>query len=107
MAAIPEADRQGETEASPAPPFAAPEAGADYFATDAHYQALAGRIITRLSTGPGFVLVTADPPPVQRRLASALTNAARGAYTVSVVTCGPELNREHVLRAIPPSGAPL
>src|SRR5215831_6402079 len=107
MAAIPEADRQDETEASLAPPFAAPEAGADYFATDAHYQALAGRIITRLRAGPGFVLVTGDPPPDQHRLASALTNAAAGAYTVGVVACGPELNREDLLRAAPPSGAPL
>src|SRR5215471_5213201 len=107
MAAIPEADRQDETEASPAPPFAAPEAGADYFATDAHYQMLAGRIITRLRAGPGFVLVSSDPPPDQSRLAPALTKAAAETYTVGVVACGPELNREHLLRAAPPSRAPL
>jgi len=107
MAAIPEADRQDETEATLAPPFAAPDAGADYFTTDAHYQALAGRIIARLRSGPGFVLVTGDPPPEPRHLAPALTKAAAGGYAVAVVTCGPELDREQLLRAAPPSEAPL
>src|SRR5215469_15921246 len=107
MAAIPEANQQEETEPSTPPPFSVPDAGADYFATETHYQALAARIIMRLRAGPGFGLVTADPPPDPRRLAPALTEAAAGAYTVTIVTCGPELNREHLLRAAPSLAAPL
>jgi len=103
MAALPESDRRNDMEPAPAWPSPAPDAGADYFATEAHYSALAGRIVTRLQEGPGFVLITGDPPPDPRRLAPALTNAAAGIYAVGVVTCGPEINREQEWRAAPSS----
>ena len=102
-----EALRQDSETPAPARPFAASDAGADYFATDVHYQALAGRVIARLRGGPGFVLITGDPPPDPRRLAPVLTKAASGSHAVGIVTCGPELNREQLFHAAPPAAAPL
>jgi hypothetical protein len=107
MAAIPEAHRQDADPVSSARPFAAPDAGADYFATDGHYLSLARRIVAGLQRRPSFVVVTADPPPGPGQLVPALIEAVAGLYAVGVIVCGPELKREHLLRAVPPSGTPL
>jgi hypothetical protein len=107
MAAIPEADRQDAEPSRPERPFAAPDAGADYFATEAHYLSLATRIVARVRHGPSFALVTGEPPLDPRTIAPALMNVAGGAYAVGVVACGPELNHEQLLRAVPHSGTPL
>src|SRR5437667_3265986 len=87
--------------ASPPSPGAlvASEAGADYFATDAHYQSFAGRIVAALQNG-GFVLVTGDPPVGSQILIEALREAL-SRYVVIAVQCGPELRREELLRAMP------
>jgi hypothetical protein len=107
MAAMPEAHRQDAEPVPSARPFATPDAGADYFATDGHYLSLARRIVARLQRRPSLVVVTADPPPSPGRLIPALRKAATGLYAVGVIVCGPELKREQLLRAVPPSGTPL
>ena len=102
-----EASRQ-DPETSPLPrPFAAPEAGSDYFATEAHYLSLAGRIVAGLRRDPGLVLLTGDPLPSARVLSPALSNAAADWYAVTVIACRPELSRDQLLLAVPPSPAPL
>jgi hypothetical protein len=102
-----EASRQHTEATIPARPFAAPEAGGDYFATEAHYLSLAGRIVAGLRRGPGLVLLTGDPPPSARVLSPALSNAAAGWYAVVAIACGPELSRDQLLLAVPPSPASL
>src|SRR5713101_8226548 len=99
---MPETNRQESDTPPPARPFAAPDAGNDYFATEAHYLSLAGRIVAALRRGPSLVLVTGDPSPSPHVLGPALSNAAAGWYAVGVVTCGPELSREQLLRIAPP-----
>src|SRR5260370_40717440 len=78
--AMPEKNRQDAAvpprTASPSPPFATPRAGDDYFASEAHYAALAGRIVAGLRGGPRPVLVIGDPPPNPLLLSPGLRNAA-------------------------------
>jgi hypothetical protein len=78
--------------------FALPKAGFDYFATVAHYQSFASRIITALG-GFTVVVVTGDPPPVPQILYTALTAGAASQYAVTGLSCGPELGRDELLRA--------
>jgi hypothetical protein len=102
-----EASRQHTEATIPARPFATPEAGSDYFATEAHYLSLAGRIVAGLRRGPSLVLLTGDPLPSARVLSPALSNAAAGWYAVVAIACGPQLSRDQLLLAVPPSPAPL
>jgi hypothetical protein len=62
-------------------PFANPEAGFDYFATQAHYRSLASRILTALG-GFNVVVVTGDRLSGGPMFGSALGEAAAGRYTV-------------------------
>jgi hypothetical protein len=78
-------------------PFAMPEAGLDYFATDAHYRSLASRIITALG-GFNVVVVTGDRPLSTPTLSTALGDAMAGRYTVIGFPCEPEPSRHDVLR---------
>src|SRR5713101_5165809 len=75
---------------SPSRPFAAPGAGDDYFASEAHYASLARRILAGLRGGPRLVLVIGDPPPNPLLLSPALRNAAAGGRAVIAIACGPE-----------------
>ena len=52
--------------------FATPHAGEDYFATEAHYLSLAGRLVAALRRGAVFVFLTGDPPPDALLLTRAL-----------------------------------
>jgi hypothetical protein len=108
---MPEASRQdAATPPETSPPtdaFAGPGAGSDYLASEAHYLSLVGRIVAGLRGDPKLVLLTGDPPPSVRVLFPALSNATAGWCTVVVIACGPELNRDQLLRAVPPSQTPL
>ena len=79
--------------------FATPEAGSDYFATDAHYQSLAGRIVAVLRRGGSFVLVTGDPPASPHTLCQTLSEAAASRHAVIRIPCGPKLKPDDLLRA--------
>jgi hypothetical protein len=93
--------------ASPARPFSAPNAGADYLATEAHYLSLAARVADAVRRGCRFLLVTGDPSPDPLMLSSALTSAAAGQFAALRIVCGPEFTPEQLLRAVRgvPSGA--
>jgi len=79
-------------------PFATPTSGSEYFDTEAHYLALAGRIVAALRRGSNFVLLIGDPPANPVILSRALSNAAAWWYAVVSIACGPELNRDRLLR---------
>jgi hypothetical protein len=81
---------------SPPLPFASPEAGFDYFATQAHYWSLANRIITALG-GFNVVVLTGDPPPDAPMLSTALSVAAARRHRVIAFSCGPEQGRHGIL----------
>lgn len=84
------------------PAFLTPEAGFDYFATEAHYRSLAGRIISALG-GFSVVVVTEDPSASAPSLAAALTEAAGSRYTVIGLSYGSELGHRdvpHLRRAL-------
>ena len=78
-------------------PFAIPEAGFDYFATEAHYRSLAGRILTALG-GFNVVVVTGDRPSGGPMVGTALGEAAAGRYTVIGFQCEPEQGRQDAMR---------
>jgi hypothetical protein len=74
-------------------------ARSSYFASDAHYEALAHRIGAALRKGSHpFVLVTGDPPANPRVLSEALGNVAGPRYAVIIIPCGPELTRKDLER---------
>lgn len=81
------------------------EAGFEYFASLAHYQSIAGRILAALAGGGRFVLLTGNPPANGRLLSNALSKAAGGTHTVIGVPCGQNLTRDDWRRLVPgPSG---
>jgi hypothetical protein len=93
------------------PAFATPEAGFDYFATEAHYRSLAGRIMASLG-GFSVVVLTGDPPASAPNLASALSQAAGSRYVVLALPPVPEAGRRdlmHLRRAMStlPRGCPV
>jgi hypothetical protein len=81
--------------------FATPHAGEDYFATDAHYLALAGRLVAALRRGSVFVLVTGDPPPDPLLFSRALEIAAAWWYAVIVIAREPDISHGRLLRDPP------
>jgi hypothetical protein len=81
--------------------FATPHAGEDYFATEAHYLSLAGRLVAALRRGAVFVFLTGDPPPDALLLTRALESAAAWWYAVIVMARDPEINRERLMRDSP------
>ena len=88
-------------DSSSSPAFATPHAGEDYFATEAHYLSLAGRLVAALRRGAVFVFLTGDPPPDPLLLTRALESAAAWWYAVIVIARDPEVNRERLLRDPP------
>jgi hypothetical protein len=60
--------------------FTPPNAGFDYFATEAHYRSLGERVIATLG-GFSVVVVTGDPPASALALAAALSEMAGSRYT--------------------------
>ncbi len=78
-------------------PFAMPEAGFDYFATQAHYRSVACRIITA-SGGFNVVVVTGDRLLSAPPLATALGEAVAGRYMVIGFPCEHELHQHAMLR---------
>jgi hypothetical protein len=74
------------------------EVNFNYFETEPHYTALAGRIIIALRGGRNFVVVTGDPPASPRLLSQALSKLAAASRTVINVRCGPRLTRDEVWR---------
>jgi hypothetical protein len=61
--------------------FASPEAGFEYFVTEAHYRSLAGRIIAALG-GFSVIVVTGDPPASTLTLAPLLREVTGSRYNV-------------------------
>lgn len=86
---------------SPSGAFATPRAGDDYFASEAHYLSLAGRLVAALRRGAVFVLLTGDPPPDPYLLSRALETAAAWWYAVIVIARGTDISRDQLLRALP------
>jgi len=78
----------------------------DYFDTEPHYTALAGRIIAALGGSRKFVVVTGDPPASPHRLSEALSALGAASRAVINVCCGPQLTRDEVWRATT-AAAPL
>jgi len=76
------------------------EAASDYFSTDKHYTSLARRIAATLRRGSGWVLITGDPPADPQALINAFENLAGVRYEVTIISCGPELTRGDLERAV-------
>jgi hypothetical protein len=77
-------------------PSAMPEAGVDYFMTQAHYRSLASRIITVLG-GFNVVVVTGDLLSGAPVLTVALDEAAAGRHSVTGFSYGPKQGRRDVM----------
>jgi hypothetical protein len=78
-------------------PFAIPEAGFDYFATQAHYRSLAARILTALG-GFNVVVVTGDRLSSGEMVGTALGEAAAGRYKVISFQHEPKQARQEAMR---------
>lgn len=78
-------------------PFAIPEAGFDYFGTQAHHRSLAGRILIALG-GFNVVVVTGDRLSSGPMVSTALGEAAAGRYTVVGFDCEPGQGRQDATR---------
>jgi hypothetical protein len=78
-------------------PFAIPEAGFNYFGTQAHHQSLAGRILIALG-GFNVIVVTGDRLSSGPMISTALGEAAAGRYTVVGFQCEPDQDRQNVMR---------
>jgi len=74
-----------------------PEAGFDYFTTQAHHRSLASRILTVLGAF-NVVVVTADRLSGGPMVCAALSEAAAGRYMVIGFPCEPDIDRHDVLR---------
>src|SRR6266446_7249990 len=82
-------------------------ARSDYFASSAHYESVARRIVAALRGGSRpFVLVTGDPPVNPQALSAALGNVAGRGYAVIIISCGPELRREDLEGPVPTLAKP-
>ena len=76
--------------------FTTPEAGYDYFATEAHYRSLAGRIVAAFAES-GIVLVTGEPRAYAQILSQALRIAGEW-RSIVVVPCRSIVKRDEQLR---------
>jgi hypothetical protein len=84
------------------------EAGCHYRPGATQYQEIARRIIAALRARSGpFVLVTGDPPADPEALSEALGDVTGSAYSVCVISCGPDLKRDHVDLAVSGSAPSL
>jgi hypothetical protein len=77
--------------------FATAEAGSDYFETDAHYRALADRILGSVHDDRPFIVVIGDPPPSPHSLSASLDEAVAHQQPVMVLSCGPMLRGDALL----------
>ncbi|HXP30378.1 MAG TPA: hypothetical protein VN832_04755 [Stellaceae bacterium] len=84
--------------------FATSDAGFDYFASDSHYQSLAGRILAAFRNERSYVLVTKDALTNTDTLAKALARKAGLRYSVAFVACRPEMTCAELLRSPGPRG---
>jgi hypothetical protein len=92
--------------ARPVPDAAgAVEPGSDYFATEAHYLSVAGRIVTALRDG-SLVLVAGDPSGDSDPLCEALDTIAPSHRTVIKVPWGPGPAADLLAQAGPAVAAP-
>jgi hypothetical protein len=73
-------------------------ASSDFFATGAHYESLAGRIVAAVRDRSRFILVTGDPPVSPHLLSDALSKVAWPHHTVRDIHCGPELRGDELPR---------
>jgi hypothetical protein len=71
----------------------------EYYASAAHYQAVAKRILGALRGGH-FVLVTGDPPADPQALSAALGDAAGPGSSVVTIACGPVSRRKDLKRIL-------
>jgi TPR repeat protein len=71
----------------------------EYYASAAHYQAVAKRILGALRGGH-FILVTGDPPADPQALSAALGDAAGPGSSVVTIACGPESRRKDLKRIL-------
>jgi hypothetical protein len=73
-----------------------------YVASAAHYQVVARRIVAALrDRGRPMVLLTGDPPADPEVLSEALGNVTGTGYVVVIISCGAELKRGDLERAVP------
>jgi hypothetical protein len=77
----------------------------EYYASAAHYQAVAKRILGALREGH-FVLMTGDPPADPQALSAALRDAAGPGSSVITILCGTELRRKNLKRGFTTSAKP-
>ncbi len=77
--------------------FATSEAGSDYFETDAHYRALADRILGSVQDDRPFIVVIGDPPPSPHSISASLDEAVAHQQPVMVLACGPLLRGDALL----------
>jgi hypothetical protein len=77
-------------------PFAAPQAGVDYFASEAHCRSLARRVIAALG-GFSVVVVTEDPPASSRPLSMAVSEAAAPRHLAIPLLYSPKPGRHDLL----------
>jgi hypothetical protein len=77
----------------------------EYYASAAHYQAVAKRILGALRGGH-FVLVTSDPPADAQALSAALRDVAGPGSSVITIRCGTELKRKNFKRSLTTSAKP-
>jgi hypothetical protein len=75
------------------------EPGSDYFATEAHYLSLAGRLVAAASRDGRLVLVIGDPPANPQLISEALRKVTQGRRAVIGIRCGGELDVEELSRA--------
>jgi hypothetical protein len=85
--------------------LAAMRVRSEYYASAAHYQAIAKRILGALRGGH-FVLVTGDPSADPQTLSAALRNAAGPGSSVITIGCGTELRRKNLKRILSTSAKP-
>jgi len=83
----------------------------EYYASAAHCQAVAKRILDALSGGH-FVLLTGDPPANPQGLSAALREAAGPLSSVITIACGPAPRRKDLKRILtatakPKTGSPI
>jgi hypothetical protein len=82
-------------------------ARSDYTTSAAHYEAVARRIVAALRDGDRLiVLVIGDPPADPEALSQALGNVTGPWYSVILISCGRELKRGDLERAVPTLATP-
>ena len=86
---------------APGEAFIDPDAGVDYFATDAHHQSLASRLLSALRSGRNLALVVKEGPAEFETLVKALNRSPAARYGAVGVACRAEMDLTELLRSLP------